>query len=128
MAAQLAEVRYQNELARIDREWAIEREKYMVTGQHGRRIIPTTGAGIGSAIGIGVVGVIWTIMSFAITGGAPDEGPFAIAKLVFPLFGVAVTVGGIVMGIYVFNKAEVYNAAFAEFQRRRAAVKPIDFH
>ncbi len=33
-------------------------------------------------------GVLWTILAIAITSGAPDDGPFVVAKIVFPLFGV----------------------------------------
>lgn len=127
LGEQLAEVRYQNELARIDREWEQEKERYTVPGQHGRREIPTAGAGVGGGIVIGVFGVIWTAMAVAITGSAPNFGPFAIAKLAFPLFGVLFTAGGIWMGIHVYRKADAYNKAFAAYQQRRAAVNPDDF-
>ncbi len=127
MAAQLAEVRYQNELERIDREWAIEREKYMVIGKHGRRHIPTVGGSIGAAVAIGVFGVFWTIMAFSITSVAPDVGPFALAKTFFPLFGVAFVVFGVWSGIHAAKKAEAYNRAFAAYQRRRIAAKPDRF-
>src|SRR5205085_1477539 len=50
LAGQLAEVRYQNELARIDREWEAEKEQYAVTDRYGRRQLPTTGMGIGIAV------------------------------------------------------------------------------
>jgi hypothetical protein len=127
LAAQLAEVRYQNELARIDREWEIEKEQYMVSDKHGRRHIPTQGEGLMGAIIIGAFGTFWTIMAFGITSGAPDEGPFAIVKIFFPLFGIAFTILGIYHGIHAYNKAEAHNQAFAAYQRRRAAVKPEDF-
>jgi len=127
LGEQLSEVRYQNELNRIDREWEIEKEKYMVADKHGRRHIPTPGAGIATAAIGGVFGLFWTIMAFGITSGAPDEGPFQIAKVFFPLFGVVFTVGSIGYGVYVTQKANAYNEAFAAYQRRRAAVKPEDF-
>src|SRR5437764_601090 len=88
LADQLGEVRYQNELARLDREWEAERERYMITDRYGRRYLPTPGMGIGMAIVGGVFGVLWTVMAVAITGSAPDVGAFSIAKAVFPLFGV----------------------------------------
>src|SRR5262249_24765837 len=84
LADQLAEVRYQNELARVDREWETERQKYFVTDRYGRRQVPTSGMGIGMAIGGGIFGVLWTVMAIAITGSAPAEGPFVVAKVVFP--------------------------------------------
>jgi hypothetical protein len=126
VASQLAEVRYQNELARIDREWEIEKEKYMVTGKHGVRHLPTKGQGMAVAIMIGVFGAFWTIMAFSITSGAPDEGPFNLVKVFFPLFGIAFTVFGVYMGIHTMRKAEEYNRALAAYQERRAAVKPVD--
>ncbi|MDQ7780689.1 MAG: hypothetical protein RDV41_13425, partial [Planctomycetota bacterium] len=33
-------------------------------------------------------GVLWTIIAVAMAGSMPDEGPFAVAKYVFPAFGV----------------------------------------
>ena len=71
VASQLAEVRYQNDLARIDREWEMEKEQYMVTGKHGTRHLPTQGMGLGIAVGGGLFGLFWTIMAFSITSGAP---------------------------------------------------------
>ena len=35
-----------------------------------------------------VFGVLWTILAIAITSSAPSDGPFVVAKVVFPLFGV----------------------------------------
>src|SRR4051794_21535805 len=127
LGEQLAETRYQNELERIDREWQIEREKYMVPDRFGRRHVPTVGGGLTGAVVIGVFGVFWTIMAFSITSGAPDEGPFGLVKVFFPLFGVVFTVFGVYMGIQAAGKAEAYNRAFAAYQARRAGVKREDF-
>lgn len=127
LGEQLAEVRYQNELERIDREWQIEREKYMVTGRYGRRYVPTPVMGRATAAIGGLFGVLWTIMAVSITSGAPDDGPFAIAKVIFPLFGVLFTGAAIGYGVYVASQAEAYNQVFAAYQARRAAVKPEDF-
>ncbi|MCI0703849.1 MAG: hypothetical protein L0241_22545 [Planctomycetia bacterium] len=127
LGEQLAEVRYQNELERIDREWEIEKEKYMLTGRYGRRYLPTTGLGLGTAAGGGIFGAFWTVMAFAITSGAPDVGPFQIAKVFFPLFGVVFTIGSIIYGVHMIQKANAYEQAFAEYKSRRAAVDPADF-
>jgi hypothetical protein len=128
LAAQLAETRYQNELARIDREWQIEREKYMAPDRYGRRHVPTVGTGRATSLIGGIFGAFWTIMAFAITSGAPNDGPFVFAKVFFPLFGVAFTVGAIAYGIHLVGKAEAYNRAFAEYQKRREAVNRAHFH
>ncbi|MBA4062626.1 MAG: hypothetical protein C0501_02750 [Isosphaera sp.] len=127
LGAQLAEVRYQNELARIDREWEIEKEQYMVADKYGRRHVPTTGMGYSVAVFGGVFGVFWTVMAVSITGGAPDFGPFAVAGVLFPVVGVAITIGTVVFGVYCVRKAEAYNRALAAYQARRAAVRPEDF-
>jgi len=127
LADQLSEVRYQNELARIDREWEIEKEQYMITGQYGRRRIPTEAMGIGTAVGGGIFGFLWLIMAVSMTSNAPDFGGFGVAKVIFPLFGVAFIIGAIGYGIHVYNKALKYNEAFAAFQARRAAVTPDQF-
>jgi hypothetical protein len=123
LAEELAEIRYQNELARIDREWEAEKQKYAITDRYGRRYPPTAGAGIGMAFVVGIFGVFWTIMAIAITSSAPDEGPFVIAKVVFPLFGVVFTVGAIATGISAKNRAQAYEKALAAYQARRRAVR-----
>ncbi|HEY3322926.1 MAG TPA: hypothetical protein VGP72_20900 [Planctomycetota bacterium] len=41
----------------------------------------------GRIVGV-AFGILWTIMAIAITSSAPNEGPFPVAKIVFPLFGV----------------------------------------
>ncbi|HEY1190083.1 MAG TPA: SHOCT domain-containing protein [Gemmata sp.] len=120
----LAAVRYQNELERIDREWAMERERYMITGKHGRRYIPTVNGGIIAAVVIGAFGAVWTATSFAVTSGAPDFGGFGVARVLFPLFGVVFTVFGIGYGVQAANKATAYTQAHAAYQRRRSAVRP----
>lgn len=119
----LAEVRYQNELERIDREWAQEREKYMITAKNGRRFIPTVGESLGGAVAVGVFGVIWTVIAFSITSASPNFGPPPAVRLLFPLFGVVAVVFGIWTGIDAANKAEEYTRAHAAYQKRRAAVK-----
>ena len=119
LAAQLEEVKFQNELAQLDREWELEREKYMVSGKYGRRYTPTAGGGLALSAGGGAFGVFWTAMAFGITSGAPDEGPFAIAKVFFPLFGVVFTVGAIAYGIHIIGKARQYEQAHEAHQRRR---------
>jgi hypothetical protein len=123
VAEQLAEVRYQNELARIDREWEIEREKYMVAGKYGRRYIPTKGMSLFAAVTGAVGGVIWTVFAISITGNAPDEGPFALAKGVFPVFGILFICAAVVFGIYGYSKAAAYKQAQDTYRARRAAIR-----
>jgi hypothetical protein len=123
LSDQLADVRYQNELAQIDRQWQIEQQRYLIADRYGRRHVPTPGMGIGGAVVGGIFGVFWTIMAFAITGSAPDAGPFPIVKVVFPLFGVLFTGAAIGYGIYCYNRAQQYQQAFQAYQARREAFR-----
>ncbi len=127
LSDQLAEVRYQNDLAQIDREWQIERQKYLLSDRYGRWQVPTAGMGIGIAIGGGLFGAFWTVMAIAITGSAPDFAPFAVAKIVFPLFGLLFIGAAIGFGIYCYRRAQQYESAFAAYQARRRAVRPGDY-
>jgi hypothetical protein len=123
LAQQQAEIKHQNELARIDREWEMQKQQYYVTTRYGVRQLPTTGMGIGIAVVGGVFGVFWTIMAFAITSGAPDVGPFPIVKIIFPLFGVLFTGAAIVFGIVCNIRAKKYQEAYEAYQRRRQQVR-----
>ncbi len=124
LSEQLAEVRYQNELARIDREWEIEREQYMITGRNGQRQIPTPGMSLVMAFVVGIFGIGWTIMAFSITSGAPKESGFEAFSCIFPLFGVLFTCVGIGVGINAYTKAQKYQEALAAYQQRRRQVRP----
>jgi hypothetical protein len=123
MSEQLAEVKYQNELARIDREWQMERAQYLIVGRYGQTQVPTAGMGVGIAAVGGVFGTIWTVIAFAITSSAPDFGPFAIARFVFPLFGVLFIVAAVGFGIYCYSRASRYQQAYEAYRARREAVQ-----
>lgn len=119
----LAEVRYHNELARIDREWEIEREQYLIRSRYGTTHVPTTAMGLGVAVLGGLFGAFWTIMALSMTRGGPDEGPFSIARIFFPIFGVVFTLVMVGFGMSAYSKAKKYEAAHAAYQARRRQVK-----
>jgi len=127
LSNQLAEFRHENELARLDREWEIERQQYLIADRYGLRHVPTAGMGIGAAVVGGVFGAIWLVMAVSITSGAPDFGPFAIARLVFPLFGVLFILAAVGWGIYCHSRAQKYDAAFRAYRTRRNQVAPEQF-
>ena len=137
LAAQLEEVKFQNELAQLDREWELEREKYMVTGRYGQRHIPTTSeSAIGGTLVVGF-GVIWTlgavVMAVAVFGffnfasdhfsdhpaAGPASAAFSIFPCLFPCFGVLFIAAGIVMSKRAYAKAQQYERAHEAYQRRR---------
>jgi hypothetical protein len=127
LAAQLEEVKFQNELAQLDREWEIEREKYMVADRYGRRHIPTTaGSAFGGFLVVGF-GIIWTVIAFimAVSGSEflsnhPMASPAeAMIPWAFPCFGVLFIIVGAVMSVNAHSKAQEYERAHAAYQRRR---------
>jgi hypothetical protein len=110
---QLAELRLQNAVDRLDREWQLQREQYMIANNYGVRQIPSQGVSIIGGAAVVGFGIFWTIMAANMGGG------FGGAFDIFPLFGVIFIVAGIGISIYSFTKASQYQRANAEYQRRR---------
>jgi hypothetical protein len=109
IAEDVGQIRMQNEVERLDREWMMRREQLMVTGKNGTRHVPGRfGALIGAAVA-GVFGVFWTVTATA--AGAPGF---------FRLFGVFFVLFAIAGGIYAFTKAGEYEQTEREYHRRRA--------
>jgi len=110
IADNLKVIQMQNDLERLDREWAMSRENLMVSGQNGSRREPSIFGGV-FVILIGVIGGgAWTL--FAGTMGAPWF------FVLFGFFFIGVTVVG---GIASINKAGKLDSTRSdyEFQRRR---------
>ncbi len=110
----------QGEVASLDRQWELERENYLVSDKHGGRHIPSEGGAIGGGIVITIFGCFWTAMAIGITSGAPNVGPFAVAKFAFPAFGVLFVCAGIAMSVFQFSKAGAYRRAKQRYKRRRS--------
>lgn len=120
---QLAEMQYQNELARIDREWANERESYYVTGRHGQRSLPSAGAGIATAVIGGGFGAFWTFTAYSMSQAGPRLGNGVSPGDVMPLFGVMLTLAAVGYGIYLYSRAQAYEQALAAYHARRARIE-----
>jgi hypothetical protein len=110
-ADHLEEIRNQNEVAQLDREWQNERERYMVVGRYGTRSIPNRATSLIGGVVIAGFGTLWTIMAASM--GAPG---------LFPLFGVLFVLAGVGMSVYSFIKAGEYEQAYRRYQERRAAL------
>lgn len=119
LAAQVSKLTRQSEVDALDRQWDREKERYMVTDKHGAKHLPTKGTATASGCMLCVGGTIWTIMAIAITSGAPNFGPFQVAKFAFPAFGVAFVIFGIFMAMNNYRKAEDYERAYRRYRQRR---------
>ncbi len=118
-ARQIAQIQRQNAVAQLDREWAMEREQYMVTGRYGSRSLPSEGGSLFGGLIIAGFGVFWTILAFTITSGASAAGAPGIAS-VFPFFGVLFILAGIGSSISSYSKAGQYREAKQRYQDKRA--------
>jgi uncharacterized membrane protein/DNA-directed RNA polymerase subunit RPC12/RpoP len=112
----LAQIAYQNELARIDREWEMERRNYVMRNEQGGGQPPTMAAGLFGGVLLVGFGIFWT--ASAASMGAP---------VFFPLFGVLFIAVGAVAGIGTVVKAQQYQQAYQAYQERRASIRPETF-
>lgn len=119
LAQQVAKLTAHNELAELDRRWRRDAQSFMITSKNGQRRLPTEGAAMAAGIGAVVFGGLWTVMAIAITQSAPDFGPFAVAKFIFPAFGFAFIAFGIISAVSVSSKAQDYRRAEERYRRRR---------
>ena len=139
MAEDIHALRHSAEIARLDREWAARREKFMVRNKDGSSSVPTTSGSIVGAIVMGVVGVIWTIASLSFGSSTRSSGPFMSSgpfgsdmpfrpsgppesemfSCIFPLIGVGIIIAAIVTGIMSANSANEYEAEERQYQERR---------
>lgn len=108
----LEEIKTQNEVAQLDREWELERENYMVAGYYGHRLIPRKGSSVFGGLVVVAFGIFWTATAASMTG-------FGGAGVFLPLFGVLFTLFAAGMSINAFVKAGQYEEAQGQYQRRR---------
>ncbi len=105
---------HEDELTRIDREWDRERLRYMVHRRHGRRYVPSAATGVVMGLlGVGF-GLFCAVTTLNMGGGL--GGALSLFGLVFACLAAG-------LGVHQFNKARRYRAAYAAYQRRRAAAR-----
>jgi DNA-directed RNA polymerase subunit RPC12/RpoP len=108
IAEDVEAIKLQNEIERLDREWHMGRERYMVKGKDGQISVPSTaGSLVGGLVAAGF-GVAWTI--FAASMGAP---------FFFPLFGVVFVVLAIAGTFSGASKADAYRRSQESYESRR---------
>lgn len=108
MAGNLRVIELQNDLERLDREWAVRRESFMQTSKNGHRYIPST---VGSVIS----GIVFSIIGVMILGSVSQmarSGMFGLVGLIAIGLGIWSAVSG-------YMKASSYQRAVADYEAAR---------
>ena len=105
------------EVEKLDREWEMERQRYMIATKSGRRYVPSSGAAVVVGLFSVSLGLVAIMLSFALLR---DLGVLAG---VLALFGVVFIIGGVAISSYQFKKAQRYQAAYRAHQGRRSAAQ-----
>jgi hypothetical protein len=133
---QLTEVRHQNELARIDSEWEIERRQYEIRGRYGTRYVPTYGTVIATVVSGGIIGAFLAAAAYAMNIGISSFSEHGISipgfnwripvnnaiLPILPWIGIGIAVLSIGTGLYRYLLVNNHHAAFAAYQSRREKV------
>ena len=110
----LGEIRAQNEVAQLDREWDLQRKNYLMTGKYGNQSMPTKTGSVFGGVLVTAFCIFWVVTAGAIT----SSGPPGISSL-FPLFGILFGLFAVTRCIQGFNKASQFEKAQKIYQRRR---------
>ena len=112
-AGQLHAIRQQNEIALLDRQWELDRQKYLIAGHNGVLHIPNKHENIVGSIVVVVFGGFWTIMAADVTAGSSDS----FGRL-FPLFGILFMIVGIAGGLRSYKPPTRYEEALKRYEAR----------
>jgi hypothetical protein len=99
-----------DELARLDRDWERERDRYLVTGRSGARYVPTVAASVVTGVIAVSFGVLWIATAASLMNGLRA----------FPLLGLFFVALGLGVSVSSFRKAVRYRRAYEAYRRRRA--------
>jgi hypothetical protein len=98
-----------DELARLDRDWERERDRYLITGRSGARYVPTVAASVVTGVVAAGFGFLWIAAAASLMNGL---GPFPLLGLFFVALGLWVSVSSL-------RKAVRYRRAYEAYRRRR---------
>ena len=107
LSAQLDDLKTQQAIAALDREWAMEREELKVTsGYH--RYVPNRTISLLQILFSLFIGVLW----FVFVAEEAGSNPYSLVIGLLPAFGFSI-------GLFKYLKAQQYDRAEAAYQRRR---------
>lgn len=102
----------QNEIERLDREWEMAREGFVVHGKNGSRSMPSSGGAVtGMIVGCMVGGLMLAMMS-----SSPIPSSAGSFFLLVPMIMIVLS---LIVGFSGLAKAERYKAAEAEHLAQR---------
>lgn len=108
MVGNLRVIELQNDLERLDREWDIRRESFMVRGKNGNRYIP----GVASSAAVGVVAAIFGMVVLSRVGSGPGGGMFTIFGMIFIVVAIFSSITGV-------TKANAHREAESAYESER---------
>ncbi|MCG8650954.1 MAG: hypothetical protein MI861_14035 [Pirellulales bacterium] len=106
MLEKLERLERDSELAKLDRQWESEKERYMVETKNGGRKLPSEAGSAFGMVAAAIFGVIWIFVTLS----------------VFPpmaLFGVVAIVMGAIASANANAKARDYRRAYQKYRRQR---------
>lgn len=101
---QMAQLKLETDLLRVEREWNADRERYIIRRNRGGDYIPTHSGSV-------VQGLCFVILG-AVT--------FVIGGSQFFLIALPVVGLGLLLAAYLYSKASQYNVARLQYEKRRA--------
>ncbi len=106
----------EHEVERIDREWLLEREPFMVQ-KNGQSVAPDSGSSAGITFGVITIMLLGIMFFFSIAGSNSPKGDVPIVPILFGLlFTIAVLIG---TSMSNSNKYNSYTKAKKEYENRR---------
>jgi hypothetical protein len=111
---ELAGLRRQQALDRLDREWDHERERYLFTSRYGNRYTPSKGNAVAQAAGLVAFGVLVAFMPALMFGG------LGAMNWLFALLGAVAASVGASIALFTYARASQYEHAYKHYQRTRA--------
>ena len=103
-------IKWQNELERVDREWSLKRQQFLITNKNGHTSEPGSN-GAGGIIG-GILAIIFCIFFMS---GSSSMGAPAIFNL-FPVVMIIIIIFGMIKGS---SNNDAYQRAKTEFEQER---------
>ncbi len=125
----LKKLNRESELARLDREWQLEQQKFMVTGRYGIQRIPSIGGVIGAVL-TSVFGIIWTFAALSMFSGfaastftgTSQPFPFNIFRFIFPTVGIGLTIFFLWSAMDEYKKLTAFEKAQLQYQQKRLSM------